>query len=79
MYERVGQRLDIDLVANPHLVITPDYALPAACEVWRMANGNALADHNDVVRLTRALTGNNHGLASRWAWLGKTRAIWPQH
>jgi putative chitinase len=79
MYERIGQRLDIDLVANPHLVITPDYALPAACEVWRIANGNALADRNDVVRLTRALTGTNHGLASRWAWLGRTRAVWPEH
>jgi putative chitinase len=78
MYERISQRLDVDLVTNPDLVTTEEWALPAACEVWRAANGNALADRNDVLHLTRAISGGNYGLTSRRNWLAKTREVWPQ-
>jgi putative chitinase len=78
MYERISQSLDADLVGHPELVNTPRYALPAACEVWKAANGNVLADRNDLVRLTRALSGGTEGLASRASWLAKTRRMWPE-
>jgi putative chitinase len=78
MYERISQTLDADLVGRPELVNTPRYALPAACEVWKAANGNVLADRNDLIRLTRALSGGIDGLASRTSWLVKTRQVWPR-
>lgn len=76
MYERLSQTLDVDLIGHPELVNTPRYALRAACEVWRIANGNVLADRNDLIRLTRALSGDTAGLPSRVSWLAKTRRMW---
>jgi predicted chitinase len=53
-------------------------ALPAACEVWKAANGNVLADRNDLNRLTGALSGGIDGLASRTRWPEKGRKVWPR-
>jgi putative chitinase len=78
MYERIGETIGADLVRNPDLVLTPEFALPAACEVWRAANGNALADCNDAIAITCAIKGASEGLASRSKWLARTREIWPQ-
>jgi putative chitinase len=77
MYERIGEAIGADLLRNPNLVLTPQYAMPGACEVWRAANGNTLADRHDVTALTRAIQGASEGRSSRWHWLAKTREIWP--
>jgi hypothetical protein len=67
-----NQTLDADFVFDPQLINTARYALPAACEIWKLAHGNAL------LPLPRAIQGATSGIISRQNWLARTRDMWPQ-
>jgi putative chitinase len=65
-----------DFVASPDEVISAPWCLAvAACE-WASKNCNALADADDIRRVTRSINGGLIGLAERIEWAQRTKAIW---
>ncbi len=73
-YEAYTADTGIDYVGDPDAVA----ALPAAADVagwfWRRRNLNALADLNDVYRVTRRINGGLNGIADRIALLRRARS-----
>lgn len=74
-YKRVSKKLEIDLIANPGLLILPEYNLPAAACMWQMLKANPAADRDDVVEVTKIINGGDEGLQDRSLWLQKTREL----
>lgn len=75
-YEKFGKLLGIDLVANPDLVVSADYALKLAAEEWKAGKCSIKADADDIVGVTKIINGGTIGLDDRKAWLAKCKAIW---
>jgi len=77
-YERYGKKLGIDLVNKPELAATPEISVKTAVAYWADHNLNALADKDDVRRITKRINGGYNGLNSRIAMLENAkRAIKP--
>jgi len=64
-YAACGLVLGIDLVSNPDLLLTPQYAAESAAWFWKDNNLNVKADARDVRGVTRVINGGEHGLAER--------------
>jgi putative chitinase len=75
-YLKFGQRLEIDLLGTPSLASDPLWSLKIAAEEWIEKGCNALADADDVLKITKKINGGTIGLDERKAWLVKTRAVW---
>ena len=86
-FERTAKRLktelgiDADLGANPELIEDVSISMRAACLEWRDLDGNALADADDVRRISRGINRGNvnatkpaNGEAERIAMLAKVKA-----
>jgi putative chitinase len=71
-YARLGEKVGLDLIANPEMLSDPDHALECGAGDFVLCGclPHALAD--DVVGVTRALNGGLIGLAERRQWL----AVW---
>lgn len=65
-----------DLVAAPDEVIGAGWCLAIAAAVWAAKGCNALADRDDIRRITRAINGGQIGLADRMEWAKRTKAVW---
>lgn len=75
-YKKFGDRLGVNLVANPDLAFSGKWALKIAAEEWKASGCNAFADEDSIRKVTKAINGGLIGLASREDWLIKTRKIW---
>jgi putative chitinase len=75
-YARYGHALGIDLVGTPDLAFSAASCLQVAAEEWTASGCNALADADNVRKVTRAINGGLVGLASRQDWLAKTKHVW---
>jgi predicted chitinase len=64
-YKKYGDLLGVDLVTNPDLAATPQYAFSTAALFWKMNGLNELADVQDFITITRRINGGLNGLASR--------------
>ncbi|PPQ29695.1 peptidoglycan-binding protein [Rhodopila globiformis] len=64
-YAAYGKILGLDLVARPEIAAEPKTALLIACEFWTQHKLNALADKDDLIRITRRINGGLNGLADR--------------
>lgn len=64
-YKKAGDSLGIDLVANPDLVATPEYAALTAGWFWSANNLNALADAKDLLGMTKKVNGGTIGIEHR--------------
>jgi putative chitinase len=64
-YQKYGDRLGVDLVGNPDLVATPQYAFSTAVLYWKLNGLNELADIQDFTTITRKINGGVNGLAER--------------
>lgn len=73
-YALFGRRLGLDLEAEPHRAAEPALSLRIACAYWTDRSLNALADTDDVRRITRRINGGENGLADRVTCLGRARA-----
>ncbi len=62
-YRDMGQRIGVDLVANPELAANPQYVSQIAVEFWK-ANVPPGA-REDVTKATEAINGGSNGLAER--------------
>ena len=70
-YEACGEALGVDLVSQPDLVATPQYAALSTGWFWDKNHLNKYADENDMTGLTKKINGGTHGLDDRVA---KTQA-----
>jgi putative chitinase len=59
--------LEVDLVEEPDLVSTPQYAALSAGWFWDKNKLNQFADANDMTTLTKRINGGTHGLDDRVA------------
>ena len=64
-YEACGKALDVDLIENPDLVATPQYAALSAGWFWNKNKLNAYADKGDMEGLTKKINGGTHGIEDR--------------
>ncbi len=65
-----------DFVSVPDEVISERWCLPIAASEWAAKGCNALADQDDVRKITRAINGGLIGLSERTEWTKRTKAIW---
>jgi putative chitinase len=66
-YKACGDALGVDLVDDPDLVATPQYAALSAGWFWDKNHLNKFADANDMTGLTKRINGGTHGLDDRVA------------
>ncbi len=64
-YQRFGDLLGVDLVGNPDLASTPQFAFSTAGLFWKVNGLNELADVQDFITITRRINGGLNGLADR--------------
>lgn len=75
-YERPGELIGVDLVAQPELLRTPPIAALAAAAWWQDHGCNELADREDVTAITRRVQGGSLGLEDRKRQVARANAIW---
>ena len=73
---RKGNPIAPDFVSSPDEVISAEWCLAIAASEWVAKGCNALADQDDIRKITRALNGGQIGLAERMEWAKRTKAVW---
>jgi putative chitinase len=66
-YERCGEAIGEDLIADPETLLEPAFAARSAGWFWSSNGLNAFADAGDVAAMTRRVNGGNIGLEERRA------------
>ena len=74
-YANFGHNASVDVLSNPDLLITPEYACLSAAWYWNKRNLNELADKMDVEGITKKINGGTIGLEDRKARTEKVLAI----
>ena len=74
-YEACGKAIGVDLVSNPDLVATPEYAALSAGWFWNKKGLNSLADSQDLETMTKRINGGLIGLEDRKAKIAKALSI----
>lgn len=74
-YQRFGQLLGIDLIAEPQRAASPDVAFRIAALYWANRGLNPLADAGDFREITRRINGGFNGLADRMKYFERARTI----
>jgi putative chitinase len=64
-YYHAGQALGVDLIMNPELVATPQYAALTAGYFWSTQKLNPLAEAGNNLALTKKINGGTIGLNDR--------------
>jgi putative chitinase len=75
LYTAISDAMGIDLVGNPDLANSADYALEVALAIWRIKRCNPAADADDINLVTKRVNGGLIGLESRKAILAKVKAL----
>jgi putative chitinase len=65
-----------DFVTSPDEVINVKWCLAIAAAEWVAKGCNALADQDDIRKITRAINGGLTGLTARIEWAKRTKAVW---
>ena len=65
MYANCGSNLGLDLLSNPGLLNTPEYAALSAGWFWNKKGLNSLADSKDYKTMTQRINGGTLGLDDR--------------
>lgn len=76
-YQRAGDAIGLDFVAQPELLEQPDWAASSAGWFWATNGCGALADAGDYLGVTKRINGGVNGYDDRQAWLKKVLAILP--
>jgi putative chitinase len=74
-YEHCGSSLGVDLLGNPDLLTTPEYAALSAGWFWNKKGLNSLADSGDIETMTKRINGGLHGLDDRKAKIAKAEQV----
>ena len=75
MYANCGSNLGVDLLSNPNLLNTPEYAALSAGWFWNKKGLNALADSGDYETMTKRINGGLIGLDDRKAKIAKALQV----
>ena len=75
-YVAMGNKIGIDLVADPEKAADPEISLRIACEYWKSRKINVCADADDVVAVTKKINGGTNGLQDRKANLAHAKKMW---
>ncbi len=74
-YRLASDALSVDFVANPDLVLTPEYAALTAAWYWNKRGLNKEADAKDFTNMTKKINGGTIGLADRVAHINTALAV----
>lgn len=81
-YAKYGKRMGVDLVANPDLLLAPQYILLPSLYEWADAGCNAYADRDDGLSIGRIInvgTANTtrmpNGWADQQAWIARVKRV----
>lgn len=74
-YEHCGSGIGVDLLGNPNLLSTPEYAALSAGWFWNKKGLNALADAQDYDTMTKRINGGLIGLDDRKAKIAKAISV----
>lgn len=72
-YNVMANRLQIDCVNNPDLLLSSDNALASALVYWTENDLNKLADKDDIIAVTKKINGGTNGLDERKAYLRRAK------
>ncbi len=64
-----------DFEAEPDLVFSAAWALPIAAAEWDAKGCNALADEDQITKVTQRINGGQIGIAQRRDWLLRVKAL----
>jgi putative chitinase len=74
-YANCGLAIGVDLLSNPNLLNTPEYAALSAGWFWNKKSLNALADAGDFETMTKRINGGLIGLDDRKAKIAKALSV----
>ena len=74
-YKAFAQWVEDDRALNEPDIVATDYAVHSAVYYWDRNNLNAIADKDDVVRLTKRINGGLNGLSHRRELLNKANGL----
>lgn len=74
-YANCGSGIGVDLLSNPNLLNTPEYAALSAGWFWNKKGLNALADAGDFETMTKRINGGTLGLEDRKAKIAKALSV----
>jgi putative chitinase len=74
-YANCGSGIGVDLLSNPGLLNTPEYAALSAGWFWNKKGLNSLADAGDIDTITKRINGGTLGLDDRKAKIAKALSI----
>ena len=74
-YEHCGSSIGVDLLSNPDLLSTPEYAALSAGWFWNKKGLNDLADTGDIETMTKRINGGLIGLDDRKAKIAKAEQV----
>ena len=77
-YTACSRGLGADLVANPDLLVNPEFAALSAGWFWKTNNCSPLADAREFELLTKRINGGLIGLNDRKARYAKALACFPE-
>lgn len=73
-YKTLGTRVELDLLANPDLVNTPQRFLECGVADFILCGCLPWAQQNNIVQVTRHLNGGLTGLSDRITWFRRWQA-----
>ncbi len=74
-YQKMTTLTGTDFIGNPDLLATAHYAVLSACQFWKSAGLNALADAGNIKAITQKVNGGFTGLAERTTYYNKAKKI----
>jgi putative chitinase len=74
-YGNCGSGLGVDLLSDPDLLGTPEYAALSAGWFWNKKGLNSLADSSDIETMTKRINGGLIGLDDRKAKIAKAEQV----
>ena len=74
-YENCGNGIGVDLINDPDLLLTPQYAALSAGWFWGKRGLNALADTQEYGTMTRRINGGTTALEERIAKITKALQV----
>jgi putative chitinase len=74
-YGNCGSGIGVDLLGNPGLLGTPEYAALSAGWFWNKKGLNSLADSQDYETMTKRINGGTLGLDDRKAKIAKALSV----
>lgn len=66
---------DVDFLSDPEKVAEPRYAVMSACWFFKEFGCLALADKDDILKVTKRINGGTNGLEQRKAFLKRAKEV----